>query len=81
MKKYFTKVTCLEELYQKFKKDSIQQNKKLAKKTAFKKYFKTKFGKKLGFKKNHLDVCQICTKIHVFQQKLQHKSITIHKNK
>jgi hypothetical protein len=73
MKKIFKEVTCMEELYDKFNNDTILENQIGAKKTAFKKYFKKTFQKQFGFKKNHLDVCQICSRIKILHQKLIQK--------
>jgi hypothetical protein len=72
-KYYFTDFTCLENLYQEYKKEMGNKNETIIKKTSFKKYFKLIFGKKIKFQKNHLDVCSVCSRMEVLWKKISKK--------
>jgi hypothetical protein len=62
-KLYFTKITNLKELFEKYVKDMEQQNQIPMKKTSFRNCFKLYCKKKIGFTKNHLDTCSVCLRI------------------
>jgi hypothetical protein len=72
-KKYFTKITNMTELFEKYQVDMICEEKPAMKRTSFDKYFKIFFKKKYEIKKNHLDVCSTCTKIKILVKKVDKK--------
>jgi hypothetical protein len=73
-KKYFVDIHSIAELFNKYTLDMLFEDLTPMKKSSFYKYFKLLCKKKCGIKKNHLDVCTICTKIKIFKKKIQQKA-------
>jgi hypothetical protein len=70
----FKGITTIDQLYETYKVDMSEENSLAMSKSSFYKYFEQKFGNTYGFGKNYMDICPICTRIFVLEEKLKNSS-------